>query len=98
MSLKTYGDLRKYYSVSISIGKQKKHGKECHNTINFALFTEEDIDTQIIEKCIIPEFHRMQRFANHLFWNCLVPFLEKEKALLCPKKLKLILKVITEDR
>lgn len=89
--LKTYGDLRKDYEKFCSIGKNKKYAKECHSTINMPLFTEDD-DRIVLEKCIVPELHMLQGFANHLFWNCLVPIVGEEKALLWPKKLNIMYK------
>lgn len=40
----------------------------------------------------MPELHLLQGFVNHLFWNGLVPLVGAEKALLWPKKLKVIAK------
>lgn len=53
--LKTYGDLKKDYEQFCSIGKNNKHIKQCHSTINHPLFNEND-DIYIIQKCIIPEY------------------------------------------
>lgn len=89
--LKTYGDLRKDYDKFCSTGKKKKYAKECHSTINPPLFTEDD-DHEVLKKCIIPELHIVLGFANHLFWNGLVPILGEEKALLWPKSLNIIYK------
>lgn len=48
--------------------------------------------THVIEKCVVPELHGLQRFVSHLFWNTLVSLVGREKALLCQKKLKAISK------
>lgn len=60
-----------------------------HNTINPSLFDEAD-DIYVIQKCVIPELHVLQGFVNHLFWEGLVPLLGRDRALLWPKKIKLI--------
>lgn len=87
--LKTYGDLRKDYEMFCRVGKDERYSKECHSTVNLPLFTEDD-DINVLQKCIIPELHVLQGFVNHLFWKGLIPLLGREKALLWPKKLKLI--------
>ena len=89
--LKTFGDLRKDYDKFVSLGKDKKLAKNCHSTINEPLFKEND-DLLILDKCIIPELHILQGFVNHLFWDGLVHFVGREKALLWPFKLKLVSK------
>lgn len=89
MRLKTYGDLREDFEKFVSLGKQKKYAKECHSTVNLPFF-DEDNDVYVIQKCVIPELNILQGIVNHLFWKGLVPLLGREKALLWPKKLKLI--------
>ena len=59
--------------------------------MNPPLFIEDD-NTLAIEKYMPPELHILQGFVNHLFWNGFVPLLGREKALLWPKKLKLVSK------
>jgi len=89
--LKTFGDLRNDFEQFDLSGRNKKNSKEFHSTINSPLFTESD-DTTVLEKCVIPELHVLMGLVNHLFWKGLVPLLGKEKALIWPKKLKLISK------
>lgn len=88
--LKTYGDLRANYEKYCLTGKNKKYSKECRSTINLPLFTSENDDVFVLEKCVIPELHVLQGFVNHLFWKGLVPLLGREKALLWPQKLNLV--------
>lgn len=89
--LKTYGDIKKDFELFCSMGKNKKLAKLCHSTINLPLFHEDD-STCILEKCIIPELHILQGFVNHLFWSGIVRSIGREKAIMWPKKLKLISK------
>jgi hypothetical protein len=89
VGLKTYGDLRKSHAKFCSLGSNKKFAKDCESTINPPLFAEQD-DVYVAEKCVIPELHILQGYVNHLFWNGLVPLLGRDRALLWPKKLKLI--------
>lgn len=91
IKLKSYGDLRNDYEQFNLAGGNKKNSKEFHSTINLPLFTESD-DITVLEKCVIPELHVLMGFVNHLFWKGLVPLLGKDKALIWPKKLKLISK------
>lgn len=91
MQLKTYGNLRADYKKYCLSGKNKKFSMESHSTVNPPIFDEDD-DVYVLQKCIIPELHILQGFANHLFWNGLVGLVGKEKALLWPKKLNLISK------
>ena len=53
-------------------------------------FLRENDDVYVVEKCVIPELHILQDFVNHIFWNGMVALLGNEKALLWPKKLKLL--------
>lgn len=89
--LKTYGDLRRDYEKYCTTGKNKKYAKNCHSTINPPLFAEDD-DCKVLKKCVVPELHILQGFANHLFWSGLVPLVGEEKALLWPKKLNIMYK------
>ena len=70
------------------MGNNKKNAKLCHSIINQPLFEEND-EVYVLEKCIIPELHILQGYVNHLFWNCLLPLVGREKALTLPIKLKL---------
>lgn len=88
---RTYGDLRKYHNKFISLCQNKKIFPQTNSTINRPLFEESD-EMSVLEKCVIPELHVMQGFVNHLFWDGLVPLVGREKALLWPKKLKIISK------
>ncbi|CAB0040670.1 unnamed protein product, partial [Trichogramma brassicae] len=90
-NLKTYGDLRRDFEKFSSFGNKKALAKECFSTINPPLFNE-DNNVRVLEKCVIPELHILQGFVNHLFWDGLVPLVGIDKALLWPKKLKLIAK------
>lgn len=85
-TLKTYGDIKKDFAYFCSMGKEKKNAKFSNSTVNLPLFDEDD-NTCVLEKCIIPELHILQGFVNHVFWNGLVPILDRERALLWPKKL-----------
>ena len=87
-TLKTYGDLRRDYNNFLKTGQNKKLAKECNSVINAPLFDEND-DTCVIEKCVIPELHIMMGFTNHLFWKGIVPIVGREKALIWPTKLSL---------
>ena len=87
--LKTYGDLKQDYKSFCDKGKNKKNAKFCHSTINLPLF-EEDDSVCVIQKCVIPELHVLTGFVNHLFWDCLVPLVGLEKALIWPIDLKLV--------
>ncbi|CAH0547031.1 unnamed protein product [Brassicogethes aeneus] len=89
-NLKTFGNLRKDYKKFVALKKYKTLAKECHSTVNAPLF-DEDHDTCVLQKCIIPELHIMC-FVNHLFWKGLVPLLGRERALLWPKSLCVISK------
>jgi hypothetical protein len=89
--LRTYGDLRKNYWKFSPCAKNKKFSRECFSVVNLPLF-EEDDDTQIIEKCVVPELHILQGFVNHMFWRGLVPLVGREKVLNWPKQLGLIAK------
>lgn len=66
LKLKTYGDLKKDYMKFIAQGKNKKLAKDANSTINPPLF-EEDDDTKVLDKCVVPPLHLMQGFVNHLF-------------------------------
>lgn len=89
--LKTYGDLKNDYEkfCSIEINKKLTDAKYCNSTINLPLFIEDD-SVFVIDKCVIPELHVLQGVVNHVFWDGLVPLLGRERALIWPKKLKLI--------
>lgn len=89
--LKTFGDMREDYKKFVSLNKDKKLAKECHSTVNAPLFDEDD-DTCVLQKCVIPELHVLMGFVNHLFWKGLVPLLGRERALLWPKSLCVISK------
>lgn len=45
---------------------KQKFAKDCYSTISPALFEEED-NTLVIEKCVVPELHNLQGVVNHLF-------------------------------
>lgn len=79
MKLRTYGDLKESYGRFRALGHKKKFAKDCHSTINAALFQEDD-STFVIEKCVIPELHILQGVVNHLFWDGLVPLVGREQA------------------
>ena len=83
--------MNKDYSRYRDIGKNKKEAKLFNSTVNAPLF-KEDSDHLIIDKCPIPELHILQGFVNHLFWNGLVKLLGRDKALIWPKKLKVVKK------
>lgn len=91
LKLKTYGGLKESYHKFCSLGKDKKISKKCHSNITLALFNEED-SVYVIEKCLIPELHILEEFVNHLFWTGIVSVFGRDKALMWPKKLKLISK------
>lgn len=88
-NLKTYGDLKNDYSNYKKNGCNKKMAYTFHSTINEPFFFE-DNTKYVLQKCIIPELHILQGLVNHLFFDGLVPLLGLDKALLWPKKLKLI--------
>jgi hypothetical protein len=83
--LRTFGDLRKNYWKFSPCAKNKKFARECFSVVNLPLF-EEDDDTQIIEKRVVPELHILQGFVNRMFWRGLVPLVGREKALNWPKQ------------
>lgn len=56
--LKTYGDLKNDYNKFVSLKMDKKNASQCHNTVNFPLFDEDD-EVCVIEKCVIPELYVM---------------------------------------
>lgn len=87
--LKTYGDLRADYEKYCVGGKKKKYAPACRSTVNLPLFREEN-EMTVLQKCVIPELHILQGFVNHLFWDGLVSLLGEEKALLWPKKVKVV--------
>lgn len=89
--LKTYGDLKTDYQKFCRAGNNKKYSAESHSTINPPLFNEND-NIYILQKCIIPELHILQGFVNHLFWKGLVPLLGREKALIWPQKMNVVVK------
>ena len=89
--MKTCGDLRRDYNNFLKTEQNKKLAKECNSVINAPLFDEND-DTCVIEKCVIPELHITMGFTNHLFWKGIVPIVGREKALIWPTKLSLISK------
>lgn len=91
LTLKTYGDLKEDYQRFCALGKNIKQAKESHSTVNLPIFNEND-DTYVLEKCIIPELHILQGFVNHVFWDGLVPLLGRNTALLWPEKLNLVQK------
>ena len=84
--LKTYGDLRKDNQTFISLKEDKKKASQAHNTVNEPFFDEDD-DTLVISKCVIPELHLLQGVVNHLFFKGLVPLLISEVAFLWPESL-----------
>lgn len=89
--LKTFGQLKNYYEAFCNAGKDKRLAQDFHSTINAALFEESD-ELYVLEKCIIPELHILQGFVNHLFWEGIEPLVEREKALICHRKLGIISK------
>ena len=93
-SLKTYKHLKDDYLQFKLLHCDEKKAKECHSTIYFPLFVEENNDeydhVYVLEKCVPPELHLLQGFVNHLFWNGIVKVVGLEKALLWPKKLSII--------
>ena len=64
---------------------KKKYAKDHQSTINPPLFNEQD-DTYMLDKCIIPELHILMGFVNQLFWDGLVPLVGRDKALLWPEE------------
>ncbi|KAJ3662502.1 hypothetical protein Zmor_006848 [Zophobas morio] len=89
--LRTYEDATRHYKKFCSLEKNKKISKECFSTVNNPIF-EEGAGTTVLQKCVIPEFHILQGFVNHLFWNGLVPLVEREVALSWPQRLGLVTK------
>ena len=90
-SLKTYGDLRRDYEKFVISGKDKKLAKNCNSVVNKPLFDEDD-ETCVIEKCVVPELHLMMGFTNHLFWSGIVKIVGRDRALIWPTKLSIISK------
>lgn len=85
-------NLRRYRKILCVIffhGIREDNAKFSNGTINLSVFDEDD-NTCVLEKCIIPELHILQGFLNHVFWNGLVPILGLGRALLWPKNLELI--------
>lgn len=64
--LKTYGDLKKDYHKFESLGKDKKKAREGRSTVDPPLVQEND-DSYVIRKCVIPKLHILQGYVNHLF-------------------------------
>lgn len=88
--LKTYGDLNADYIKFCNTGKKnKKEAKFFRSTVNTPLLVEKS-DLTVLQKCPVPELHLLQGFVNHIFWNGLVKIVGRERALLWPKKLKVI--------
>ena len=53
---------------------------------------EEDDEIKILQKCPIPEFHEMEGFVNHTFFNGLVKVIGLESAMLFPKLINAVAK------
>ena len=66
-------------------------GKLVNSTINSSVLVENK-EVLVLSKCPPPEFHIMEGFVNHTFFDGLVKLIGYESAMRWPKKLNLVAK------
>ena len=88
----TFGKIKSNYEYfEETLHSNHEKGRFSYNTVAKSLIEEED-DVTILQKCPVPEFHVMEGFVNHTFFNGLAKVIGLENAMLYPKHINAVAK------